>query len=312
MVHALLQTSRSGSVSAGTLIAGAAVSVVVSTLTAWLTFQLVKKRELAESLRIEVAKLDLIKKPELAQVLQNELQKAREVLRLEEDRDRERRVRQEIIRWANPILGAVGDLRARLGNILNDGAYVALDPRWDPKSNPNWSISYDYFMRSTLYLFANYFARTRMLEETLSFELFNSQAEKDQLFEALRSVSKALGSYPPGYTCSGLDIQVFRLQQRALGELIIRRENDSDRCWTYPEFVDGMKKAEVSDHFASLQQLLERVRPDDDCRWKRLIETNRALQELDTVCRDLLDLPEVDTAPSSVRPVQSGSGQLRE
>lgn len=49
VVHALLQASRSGSVSAGTLIAGAAVSVVVSTLTAWLTFQLVKKRELAES-----------------------------------------------------------------------------------------------------------------------------------------------------------------------------------------------------------------------------------------------------------------------
>ncbi len=308
MVHALLQASRSGSVSAGTLIAGAVVSVVVSTLTAWLTFQLVKRRELAESLRIEVAKLDLIKKPELAQALQNELQRAREVLRLEEERDRERRVRQEIIRWANPILGAVGDLRARLSNIINDGAYVALDPRWDPRSNPSWSISYDYFMCSSLYLFANYFARTRMLEETLSFELFNSQAEKDRLFGALRSVSKALGSYPPKYTCSGLDIQIFRLQQHALGELIIRRENDKDRCWTYPEFVDGMKKAVVSDYFASLQQLLERVHPDDDCRWKRLIETNRALQELDTVCRDLLDLPEVDAVPSSIRPTQSGSG----
>jgi hypothetical protein len=218
----------------------------------------------------------------------------------------------ETLRWANPILGAVGDLRARLGNILNDGAYVALDPRWDPKSNPSWSISYDYFMCSTLYLFANYFARTRMLEETLSFELFNSQAEKDQLFGALRSVSKALGSYPPRYACSGLDVQVFRLQQRALGELIIRRENNKDRCWTYPEFVDGMKKAEVSAHFASLQQLPERVGPDDECRWKRLIETNRALQELDAVCRDLLDLPEVDAAPPAMRTMQPGSGQLRE
>lgn len=307
MSHALLQASRSGSLSAGTLIAGAAVSVVVSTLTAWLTFQLVKKRELAESLRIEVAKLDLIKKPELAQTLENEIQKAREVLRLEEERDRERHVRQEIIRWANPILGAVGDLRARLGNILDDGAYVALDPRWDPKSNPSWSISYDYFMCSSLYLFANYFARTRMLEETLSFELFNSQAEKDRLFGALRGVSKALGSYPPDYTCSGPDVQIFGLQQRALGELIVRRENDKDQCWTYPEFVDAMKKPEVADHFASLRQLLEAIRPDDECRWKRLIATNRALQELATVCRDLLNLPHMDAAPPAKRIMQPGS-----
>jgi hypothetical protein len=117
-----------------------------------------------------------------------------------------------------------------------------------------------------------------------------------------------LGSYPPDYTCSGPDVQVFRLQQRALGELIIRRENDEDRSWTYPEFVDAMKKPEVSDHFASLRQLLEAIRPDDDCRWKRLIATNRALQELATVCRDLLDLPHMDAAPSLSRTLQPGSG----
>jgi hypothetical protein len=307
-VSQLLQASRTGSVTVGALLAGAAVSVVVSTLTAWLTFQLVKKRELTETLRIEVAKLDLIRKPELALALENELQKAREVLRLEEERDRERRVRQEILRWANPILGAVGDLRARLANILEDGAYVALDPRWDPKSNTSWSISYDYFMCSSLYLFANFFARTRMLEETLSFEMFTSQAEKDRLFGALRGVSKALGSYPPGYNCSGPDIQVFRLQQRALGELIIGREDNKDRCWTYPEFVAGLKTAEVADHFASLRQLLERVGPDDDCRWKRLIETNHALYELDAVCRDLLDLPRVDAMPSTPQRMQPRAG----
>jgi len=147
-----------------------------------------------------------------------------------------------------------------------------------------------------------------MLEETLSFELFNSQAEKDRLFGALRNVSKALGSYPPDYSCSGPDVQVFRLQQRALGELIIRRENDKDRSWTYPEFVDAMKKREVSDHFTSLRQLLEGVRPNDDCRWQRLIATNRALQELATVCRDLLDLPNVNAAPPASRTLQPGPG----
>jgi hypothetical protein len=306
VVDALLQAPRSGASSPGTLIVGAVVSVVVSTLTAWLTFQFVKRRELAESLRIEVAKLDLIKKPELAQTLENELQRQREVFHLEEERDRKSRIRHEILRWANPILGAVGDLRARLNNIVHDGAYVALDPSWDPESNPNWSISHDYFMCSTLYLFANYFARTRMLEETLSFGFFSSQAEKDRLFDALRDVSSALSAYPPAYKCFGLDVEVFHLQQRALGALIIHRENDKERCWTYPEFIDGIKKAEISVHFDSLRGLLESVRPDEGCRWRRLIETNRALAELDTVCRELLDLPVTDAAATQPK---SQSGQ---
>ena len=39
---------------------------------------------------------------------------------------KEERVRLEIDRWSNPILGAVRGLHRRLANILDDDAFVAL------------------------------------------------------------------------------------------------------------------------------------------------------------------------------------------
>jgi hypothetical protein len=76
-------------------------------------------------------------------------------------------------------------------------------------------------MNSTLYLFGQYFCWIRMLEEELNFELFESQVEKDEFFFAVREVSKALSDFPPSYSCSGKDFQVFRLQQRVIGELCV-------------------------------------------------------------------------------------------
>lgn len=46
---------------------------------------------------------------------------------LESERDFQTRIRTEILAWANPILNSVRDLRWRLINILNKGAYPALD-----------------------------------------------------------------------------------------------------------------------------------------------------------------------------------------
>lgn len=60
----------------------ALVCVAVSVTTPWLTFQLVKRREMAEGLRVEVEKLELVKKPGLAQTLRNEIERQREMLRL--------------------------------------------------------------------------------------------------------------------------------------------------------------------------------------------------------------------------------------
>lgn len=76
------------------LMVTALVCVAVSVTTPWLTFQLVKRREMAEGLRVEVEKLELVKKPGLAQTLRNEIERQRETLRLELEK-----VRYERIGW---------------------------------------------------------------------------------------------------------------------------------------------------------------------------------------------------------------------
>jgi hypothetical protein len=268
------------------LVVTAVVSIVVSVGSAWLIFQLVKKREMAEGLRIEVEKLELVRKPELAQTLLNEIESQREKIRFEQEKDRYERIRMEILRWANPILGAVEDLRWRLDNILRQKGYLALNPEY--KETPHWSISYDYFFHSTLYLFGVYFAYAEALREELSFELFQDQEEKKELFSALASVGTALSGFPPPYRCTGGDRQVFHLEQRSIGSVVLRAE-DRTRCISYPDFRDKLSSEKFNLTFSPVRQLLEGVEPSpDNCRWKRLEAVNTALAQVDEVCRKVL------------------------
>lgn len=209
----------------------AVVSIVVSVVTAWLIFELVKRREIAEGLRLEVERLELVKKPELEATLRNEIERQRETIELEKAREKEERVRQEVLRWANLILGAVQDLYNRFDNILSDQAFCARHPEYIESGQ--WSVSYDYFMHSTLYYFGVYFAYALALRNSLSFELFQDQKEKDELFETLHAVDHSLGGYPPPQRCSGLDRQVFSLEQRSMGSVILRR-SDGVECISYP------------------------------------------------------------------------------
>lgn len=256
--------------SIGWLLISMIVALISGLLSSWLTYRL-KRQEIVDSALADI-------------------QKRRHELSLEAENSREERIHQEVIRWANPILGAVKDLEGRLRNILENKGYHALSEKSQKRINLNWSISYDYFMYSTLYLFGQYFAWVRMLQEELNFELFQSQQEKDKFFKAVEKVSSSLGSFPPNYKCSGKDTQLFRLQQRAIGELLIIHEDDQRKCLSYPEFLQKLSAHEFNQHLKPLRSLLEDVDPQDDCRWKRLEATRQALIELKISCEELLDL----------------------
>src|SRR5262249_53286505 len=147
-----------------------------------------------------------------------------------------------------------------------------------------------YFMNSTLYLFGVYFAQTQALRESLSFELFRNQRDKNKLFEALASVGEALGNFPPPYHCSGDDRQVFHLEQRSMGDILLR-EADHSRCISYSDFLNKLHDDRFSMVFLPLRKLLEGVEPTPDgCRWKRLDNIHTALARVDTACRKVLHL----------------------
>src|SRR5436190_15950962 len=109
------------------------------------------------------------------------------------------RILQEVLLWTNPVLGAVKSLESRLGNILSAKLYLALDPAQAHGERPvasDWSMDYEYVMESSLFLFAEYFAWIRLLQERLSFELFQSQETRGRFDAAMWDVSNEIGQWP--------------------------------------------------------------------------------------------------------------------
>jgi hypothetical protein len=204
------------------------------------------------------------------------------------------RIRLEILTWANPILEAVNDLESRLRNILTTKGFQALRPGF---TDPQWSVSHEYFLDSTLFLFAQYFCWTHMLQQELSFELFRSQKEMKDFFARISAVSGKLSDFPPyfnaekkEYDGSGNDTQVFRLQQRAIGEMLAARREERRSCRAYSWFLTKLKDPDFSAAFDPLRKLLVATKSEER-RWKRLIDTHVALVELQQECSRLLQLP---------------------
>lgn len=202
---------------------------------------------------------------------------------------KEERTRQEVLRWANPILGSVKSLTSRLGNILDDSLYVALDPAAEEwPLDEDWAIDRDYALESTLFVFAEYFAWVQLLHERMSFELFETQETKDEFFTAIWKVSGALSKWPdPRVEGGGQDTQVFVLQQRAIGELLIARDGDTQRVLGYPEFLAQRHEPSFNAMLAPLEALLSGLEKDTK-RWQRLENTRTALVELEDRCNVLL------------------------
>ena len=260
----------------------AVVGLLSGAVSAWITFQF-KRQELIETARL--------KQKEIVATMLGDIEVQRQIQAGLQEKEKQDRIREQIIKWANPILRAVEDLNHRLGNILDKG-YLALNEHGQFASQ--WSITYAYFMPSTLYLFAQYFAWIQMLREHLSFELFQTEHTKVEFFKRIHAVGQPLAGFAHGTPndCRGEDRQVFRLQQRVIGELLILRDSHSPRCMSYSDFLEKLLEPSFERHLEPLRVFLEKVNPDDNCRWRRLEETRKALCTLMEYCEQILKLPE--------------------
>ncbi|MBF9131132.1 hypothetical protein I0C86_19520 [Plantactinospora sp. S1510] len=244
------------------------LAVALSPLTAWLTFEFVRKRELAETMR-------------------HELTRDTELATQAEARSRRETVRRETLKWTTPILMSTDELNSRLGNLLEGGAYPALDANW--RRPEAWSMSHGYLYSSTLYLFSAYFSYVELLRRSLNFELFRSQEDKNLLFHGLDAVASTLASYPAPWSSGGRDAQVFRLQQRAIGELMFVDGVDGPTCLTLADFTERLAEDRFLRQLAPLRELIDGLAPvQGDCRWQRLAATRQALTALSGTCRQLL------------------------
>jgi F0F1-type ATP synthase membrane subunit b/b' len=204
---------------------------------------------------------------------------------------REDRIRQQVVHWANPIFGAVVDLERRLDNILQSEGYLALSPDTEGKISTDWSICYDYFLPSTVYLFCQYFCWIRLLQESLSFELFEKHEAKDDFFEGIRAVGHKLSGYPLDELKDlphGGDCQIFNLQQRAIGEAATVREGSELRCMRYPEFLVKWPDPDFKRLLDPMTRFVDKLQPTNARRWKRLDLMAEALKNLQQKCKQLL------------------------
>jgi hypothetical protein len=200
------------------------------------------------------------------------------------------RLRKEVVRWANPILNAVNDLDYRLRNILEDEGYKALDSA-TPSRDPNWSMTYDYFLDSTLYLFGQYFCQIHLLRQELSFELFGTHEKKGSFADAILAVEKGIGDYSESFKFEGdgNDRQVFRFQQRAIGELLTNAQAKPPSCVAFPSYLTRKTEPQFVSAFDPLKQLVDKLKPGER-RWARLRWTRGELAKLRTECEKLLQL----------------------
>jgi len=201
------------------------------------------------------------------------------------------RIRAEVLVWANPILGSILDLKNRIGNILFNDGHMALDKSCEQQVNPDWSITYQYFMPSTLYLFAQYFCWIELFKSQMSFELFRSHQEKDQLIKMIAEVGRCLSSFSPGRETDSTDRQIFKLQQRRIGELLIVKDSDGRTCMTYSEFINRMNEEDLNDALQPLVAVLQDLQPGSNPRAQRLTDMHVALINFEHFCKEILKLP---------------------
>jgi len=203
---------------------------------------------------------------------------------------REERIRQEVERWANPILDAVQGLEARITNILDRQGYIALSAATEKEIPPGWSITHVYFLQSTIFIFAQYFCYVRLLQERLHFDLFHNQGDKDVFLARIRAVGETLSAWPLkelGDPPPAMDRQVLNLQQRAIGEAVTRGRDDAARCLSFSVFLDKWDAQKLAGRLEPLSTFLDGLTPTDP-RGQRLRYMLQALAHLRKECERIL------------------------
>ena len=88
------------------------------------------------------------------------------------------------------------------------------------------------------------------------------------------------------------DRQIFRLQQRAMGEALANQNTSGPRCIRVSDFLEKWKEPEFSLQFRPLTQFVDELGPEDKFRWRRLQLMQSALLRLGEECERVLSADE--------------------
>lgn len=188
--------------------------------------------------------------------------------RLDEERQRQEEAEKLAARYAKPLLQAAYELEGRLESVLDEARMGRrwLWPDWQP--TPIIPITFDYYLKSSLYLIGQFFAWIDIMKKEEIFLPLSDKAINQEFQTLLENCIKAFSDsrVAPG-------VAIFRHQQRAIGEQM-SEESDKDktlRCISYSTFVDNYEQNErYRRWFEPAESLILKIEREGDSRMDRL------------------------------------------
>jgi hypothetical protein len=193
-------------------------------------------------------------------------------------------------RFRDPLLWAAFDFQSRLFNIIN-GHFLRV----------YFTEPHDrqYAIRSTLHVLAEYLGWVEILRRRIFFLDLGNKESNRQIVALLTRIGSVLNTdaYPDRH------FQLFRSDQRAIGELVIR--DGKDDCIGYAEFCERLESdPEFANWFVRLSNSIAELAVIPG-RNSRLVDLQVALMDL----IDFLD-PEQERFPQKRRFRTTAEGQL--
>ena len=138
-----------------------------------------------------------------------------------------------LARYRDPILQAAYELQSRIYNIVRNNL---LNIYYVNGTNEEKR----YVLENTLYVIAQYFGWTEILRREIQFLDVGEAKATRQIAKLLESIRHLFLSDDQN---RGKGFRIFRGEQRAIGELMIKNEANKSMCLGYAEFVEHRDEA---------------------------------------------------------------------
>lgn len=171
-----------------------------------------------------------------------------------------------LARYREPLVGAAYELQGRLYNIL------------ELKFLQKYYLSGDeaqkhYAAKNTLYVIGQYLGWSEILRREVQFLSFFDSQRTRVVADRQRRIVEAFQSDAPEL---GRPFQIWRGEQRAIGELMIDRDEDQAQCIGYATFLER-KEPSFERWFARLENDIAEVATNPN---SRMVELQHALVDL--------------------------------
>jgi hypothetical protein len=138
-----------------------------------------------------------------------------------------------LTKYREPLVGAAYDLQARLWNILRMGFFRAFYFSEDEAIRT-------YAKHHTLYLVGQYFAWNEILRREIRFLNFSDVRRTRNAEQRLEAVRWAFSTDEAAF--GGPTFQLWRGDQRGLGERMIVRDDGQEDCIAYADFIESRER----------------------------------------------------------------------